>query len=69
LFCELGTGGAGIRRFLEHPETRGFPGWLVLEQDRVQVGPGDVEQIAEVERRHLALVDELLAAPQGRPEA
>jgi inosose dehydratase len=69
LFCELGAGGAGIRRFLEHPEARGFPGWLVLEQDRVHVGPADVEQIAEVERRHLALVDELLAAPQGRPEA
>jgi inosose dehydratase len=51
VFCELGTGDAGIGPVLRVLQTFGYEGWIVLEQDR-KVAPGTPlsELTASVER-------------------
>jgi hypothetical protein len=38
---------------------RDFPGWTVLEQDRIAVRRGDLETVRAVEERNLAYVQRL----------
>jgi inosose dehydratase len=69
LFCELTAGGAGVERFLAHPRVRDFDGWLVFEQDRLEVHGRDLGRIAAVEQRHLRLVEDALGAPRTASDA
>ena len=34
VFCQLGQGTAGLERFLDAVKSRGWQGWMVVEQDR-----------------------------------
>jgi inosose dehydratase len=60
LFCPFGEGVVDFRSVLALPELTGFTGWIVLEQDRVAVGAGDLERVRAVEERNLAFVREAL---------
>ena len=60
LFCPFGEGVVDFRSVLALPELAGFSGWMVLEQDRVAVGVGDLDRVRAVEERNLAVVREAL---------
>jgi inosose dehydratase len=57
LFCELGEGEVDLAGVLE--TVGNFPGWAVLEQDRIAVRRGDLEAVRAVEERNLAYVRRL----------
>jgi inosose dehydratase len=50
MFCPFGAGEVDLAAFLAAPPVRACDGWLVLEQDRMQVTPGDLAAVAAVER-------------------
>ena len=52
LFCEFGTGAVDFPAVLA--ELDGFPGWAVVEQDRVAVRVADLPEVRAVEERNLA---------------
>jgi inosose dehydratase len=60
LFCPIGDGLVDLSAVLALPELESFDGWTVLEQDRVAVRAGDVEQVRQVEERNLRVVREAL---------
>lgn len=64
LFCPLGEGEVDLAGVLG--ELHGYRGFVVLEQDRVAVGPGDLEAVRAVEERNLALVAGLLEGSAAR---
>jgi inosose dehydratase len=52
LFCEFGTGAVDFPAVLS--QLTGFPGWAVVEQDRVAVRVDDLHEVRAVEQRNLA---------------
>ena len=56
LFCPLGEGEVDFAAVLAAPELAGFDGWTVLEQDRVAVRLGDLQDVRAVEASNLAIV-------------
>jgi inosose dehydratase len=61
IFCPFGAGMVDVRGVLALPELQAFEGWIVLEQDRVAVGVGDLPVVREVEEANLRYVREALA--------
>jgi inosose dehydratase len=66
LFCPFGEGEVDLDAVLA--ELEGFPGWLVLEQDRVAVRPKDLEAVRQVEQRNLAFVCDRVPVSVGSSE-
>jgi inosose dehydratase len=56
LFCPFGAGEVDFAAVLASPELEGFSGWSVLEQDRVAVLLGDLDEVRAVEEANLAVV-------------
>jgi inosose dehydratase len=56
LFCPFGEGIVDFRAVMALPQLEAFAGWLVLEQDRVAVSVGDLEQVRAVEQGNLDAV-------------
>ena len=56
LFCAFGEGEVDLSGFLRPLTMRQFSGWVVLEQDRVAVGPDRLEEVRAVEEANLAHV-------------
>src|SRR5207245_11228974 len=50
LFCPFGDGEVDLRGVLDLPLVESFPGWLVLEQDRIAVSTGDLPAVQATER-------------------
>jgi inosose dehydratase len=42
-FCRLGRGDLDVVAFLDALRARGYRGWLIVEQDRILTGPGDLQ--------------------------
>jgi len=57
LFCPFGEGEVDLAGVLA--AVGDFPGWTVLEQDRIAVRRGDLEAVRAVEERNLAYVRRL----------
>jgi inosose dehydratase len=64
LFCPFGEGEVDLTGLLALPELESFPGWLVLEQDRVAVRADDLPAVRAVEQRNLAFVRNLVPSGQ-----
>jgi inosose dehydratase len=63
LFCPLGEGVVDLEGLLALPELRRFEGWVVLEQDRTDVGAEGLGAVRAVEERNLRRVLEWLGRP------
>ena len=57
LFCAFGDGEVDLAGVVD--AVGGFPGWTVLEQDRIAVRRADLEAVRAVEERNLAYVRRL----------
>jgi inosose dehydratase len=57
LFCPFGEGEVDLDALLALPQLVSFPGWTVLEQDRIAVRAADLPQVQAIERRNLAFVE------------
>jgi inosose dehydratase len=62
IFCSFGEGMVDVRAALALPELQAFDGWIVLEQDRVNVRGADLAAVRAVEEANLRHVQEALAA-------
>jgi inosose dehydratase len=60
LFCPFGEGEVDLRGLLALPELASFPGWIVLEQDRIAVRADDLPDVRAVEERNLEFVRALI---------
>ena len=63
LFCPFGEGEVDLTGVIS--QLGAFPGWLVLEQDRVAVRAEDLPAVRAVEQRNLAFVRDRV--PIGQP--
>jgi inosose dehydratase len=62
LYCPLGEGVVDLRGVLALPELQDFDGWIVLEQDRVTVGPDGLGAVREAEEANVRFAREALGA-------
>jgi inosose dehydratase len=67
-FTPLGEGDADLAGVATALMSRGYQGWIVIEQDRLLFADDTFEDVVADQRHNLAFVRELISGPRGSAE-